>query len=273
MGLRHIKTNASVTPADVALWLPLIVEAIKGTQLKVKTEDDAVYVALGSDSQLAIYPESEQRGKFERQVKDKDVVRVSEEGTYDTLKKLLEIVTKASTNSSRSAVKTTNAVGNRRVLKAGRSSQEAIRRGKQKSRSVLTASRKKVMNLNSGCGCGCGNCSGSCTEDCGSSAMETELLDALSVAADSTQAVKGVLFNKPDALTGEPALYLAYTDTEEDLVVVTRVDVSTDGGVFNTPAEMVETCFGTGPVGEFTDEFLDEFIDTEEAPEFIPEVV
>ena len=101
--LSMMKTNAA---ASVATWLPLIVEALKGQDLKIKTENDKLYVQLKSNSQLAITPTSESAGTYEEQTKDTDGVgKVTSDGKYDSLKALLEIVTKALSGSLSSSKK------------------------------------------------------------------------------------------------------------------------------------------------------------------------
>lgn len=267
MSVRRIKTNSAVEVADVALWLPLIVEAIKGLKLQVKTEGKVVYISLGTTSQLAIYPESESKGKFEKQEKENNVVKVVEEGNYDSLKNLVELVTKAtSTNSSKqssNASKNSNSTGARRILRAGKNHQKSIRATKlnssrknipmySKAASIKTNANKKQRKL----------------QRLQSSATSVNNpAEVIGAYTDDLQPVQGVLFNVDCPETNEPTLYIAYYDEITDVWVVQRITIPGDCQVFNDKESMIQTMFppaGTiqaplpidSPIPARADEFL-----------------
>lgn len=277
MSLRRVEIDSSKKATQ---WLSSVTEAMKALQLKVKTEDDVAYVALGNDSQIAIYPQSETAGKFEKQVKENDTVKVVDASNYDSIDKLIDAVKQIqSTNSSKQQVSTT-----RRILRAGKNHQKAlmaeklnasrfsqkktrtsriplatdpgsnkrgqvIRKEKGQRGVFLNSSRgrssvnetarkpqsdgKKLVNLKAD----------SHIYQVSPSVDGSNLVSEISKYTDSFQKVEGVLFNKPDPITGSPELYIAYVDSDEGVIVVSKIVVDSDGGVFKTVTELAESCF------------------------------
>lgn len=269
LGKKPIKANSSAASAaeGVATWLPLIMEAIKGLNLKVKVEGDKLYVALGNDSQLAITPTSESAGSYEEQVKEDDVVKVKSEGSYQDLKTLLDTLTKASSGSLSSNKKSTK--GGKIILSAGKNYQAALtakklnssvsdgwedvnttaaksfpRGRKAPKRSGTLNSSRKPQSLRAGCSYEVPD-------------LSNELLEIVARMTPNFQAVSAVLFNKPDQINGQQGLYIAYWDAVEGLVVVSRIDTVTDGGVFNDLATFAAS---VGYVSDGTEDCTEEVL-------------
>lgn len=92
------------------------------------------------------------------------------------------------------------------------------------SRTLIPKSRTqtaaKPMKLQASCNCGKPDC------------PTCNFCKTFPTLVDGCQSVCGFLFNKPDNISGSPALYIAYYDSFENLVIVSRVDTVNDGGVF-----------------------------------------
>lgn len=268
-GKKPIKANSSSTSAaeGVATWLPLIMEAIKGLDLKVKVEGDKLYIALGNDSQLAITPTSESAGSYEEQVKEDDVVKVKSEGSYQDLKTLLDTLSKASSGSLSSNRKT--AKGGKTVLSAGKNYQKALASRKlnsststgwegifssttkPNSRNQRIAKRRGTLNSNRAPQSLKAGYSTAVPD------LSDELFDVVSNMTPNFQKVSGVIFNKPDPINNGPGLYIAYWDGIEGLVVVSRIDTVADGGVFNDLTTFASSVFGVSDgVENHTEEVL-----------------
>lgn len=259
--------SAKVNPSTLAAWLPLIVEALNGLKLKVKTDSNAVYVSLGIDEQLAVTPTSESTGSYEKQIRDGNEVTVEDSGEYKDLKELIKLVTEVKkTNSSKESPVVDG--GDRRLLKAGRNLQSSIdtqalnsnrlspvpnrpnrnrQPVEQKTRSQrLYASRMQSLRAS--------------TPNLGD-----DLVTSLSTEAGEIQEVNAVLFNSP-GVDGEPVLNIAFYDTEANVFVLQGMSEGSTSATFETVKELIDFAFGnsSSPISpildtQVTDDYDDDF--------------
>lgn len=224
------KLNSAADIKSLAAWLPMVVKALKGTKLQVKSDNKAVYVAAGTGSQYAITPTSETAGKYELQAKENGKVVVKSSGEYKNLDELVKVVTQ----------KTNASVQAKKMLCAGRNLQNAITDGKEDAsptdvsnlsasrsdleitnrsrrdrkdalppkRRPLNASRQnsKPMSLRA------------------SEGMTPDLMRVIQSACKECQPVQAILYNSVCPLTGNVCLSIGFYDDEERVWVLAQLN-------------------------------------------------
>ena len=227
MGIRQIKINSNADTQDAAKELSSITEVLKKLNLRTKSDNGTVYVEVDDNTQIAIYPESENKGKVETQVKENNQVKAEDSKVYNSLDELTEIISKKTqldTSSVKKPVK--------QVIRAGKNYQEALQAKKlnasrnrefrsqpSRAHNRVPMNSSRIQNLSSGT----------------VSSSEAKPLEALlQTITESTQKVQGYIFNKMNSAD----LYIAFYDEESCVYVLQKINVAGDGRAFETLDEL-----------------------------------